>query len=124
MSREILTPQQRYFIQACVTFGLPKPVVEYRFHPKRMWRIDYYFHEARVAVEVEGGIWTKGRHTRGAGFAGDIEKYNEMTCHGIRLLRTTPDGLLTSKTLNYIKRCHALTRPTQEENSGHAETGC
>ena len=40
---------------------------EYRFHPTRKWRLDW-FHESGVGVEIEGGIWTKGRHTRGKGF--------------------------------------------------------
>jgi len=42
-------------------------------------------------VEIEGGIFTKGRHTRGKGAEGDMEKYDEMTIMEIALLRFTPD---------------------------------
>ena len=72
----------------------------------RQWRIDYYFEAngRRVALEVEGGIWTQGRHTRGSGFKRDMEKYNTLTAAGIMLLRTTPKDLLTSQTFELIKK--------------------
>lgn len=57
-----------------------------------------------IAIEVEGGAWKNGRHTRGEGFIADMEKYNEITIHGFKLLRFTPDQLLTKKTLETILR--------------------
>lgn len=62
-------------------------VKDYKFHPTRKWRIDFYNPETKVAVEIEGGAYTNGRHTRGSGFIKDSEKYNEITKAGIRLLR-------------------------------------
>lgn len=76
---------------------------EMRFHPKRMWRFDYAIPEHRIAIEVEGGVWTGGRHTRPKGFLGDIEKYNTATVMGWRLLRTTPEELVSKKTVDMIK---------------------
>lgn len=76
---------------------------EMRFHPKRMWRFDYAIPEHRIAIEVEGGVWTGGRHTRPKGFLGDIEKYNTATVMGWRLLRTTPEELVSKKTIDMIK---------------------
>lgn len=49
-----------------------------------------------VAVEVEGGVWTGGRHTSGSGFIKDMEKYNTALLHGWRVYRTTPK-MLTSR---------------------------
>lgn len=94
------------FTRLCEVYGLPAPMPEYRFHPARKWRIDYYFEAngRRVALEVEGGIWTQGRHTRGSGFKRDMEKYNAITAAGIMLLRTTPKDLLTSQTFELIKK--------------------
>ncbi len=64
-------------------------VAEYRFHPKRRWRIDYFF-TVGLAVEIEGGVFTYGRHNRASGFIKDLEKYNAITQEGIALLRYQP----------------------------------
>lgn len=92
-----------YFSQ----MGLPEPTTEHRFHPKRKWRFDYAWPDVRLALEVEGGVWTGGRHTRGSGFLGDMEKYNAAAAMGWRVLRCTPNTLLKLETVNTIKeaRC-------------------
>lgn len=78
-------------------------VKEYRFHPVRRWRFDYAIPEHKIALEVEGGVWTGGRHIRGAGFLGDMEKYNTATVMGWRVMRTTPELLYSKNTLKMIK---------------------
>lgn len=60
---------------------------EYRFHPVRRWRFDFAIPEEKIAIEIEGGVWTRGRHTRGAGYTADLEKYNTATVMGWRVLR-------------------------------------
>lgn len=77
----------------CRAAGLPLPIPEYQFHPVRKWRFDYAFVLRQLAVEIEGGIWTQGRHTRGKGFLADMAKYNAATLLGWRILRYTPDQL-------------------------------
>lgn len=89
--------------QFCRLFGLPVPTAEYRFCPERRWRADYAWVEQKVILEVEGGVWTRGRHTRGAGFLGDLEKYNWATIMGYRLLRVTPQTLRTAATAEMIR---------------------
>jgi very-short-patch-repair endonuclease len=69
--------------------GAPAPEREYRFAPPRRWRFDFAWRFARLAVEIEGGAWTRGRHTRGDGFTRDLEKYNEAVLAGWRVLRFT-----------------------------------
>lgn len=83
--------------------GLPLPTPEYRFHPTRRWRMDYAWPEHRVALEVEGGVWTGGHHTRGSGFLGDIEKYNMAATLGWRILRCQPKELLTMATVELVR---------------------
>ena len=78
---------------AVLISGLPPCVAEYRFAPPRKWRFDYAWTGQMVALEVEGGVWTQGRHTRGAGFLGDMEKYNRAAVLGWRIVRCTPDQL-------------------------------
>lgn len=94
------------FPLACPKMGLPEPTPEYKFHPERKWRIDYYFEAngRRVGLEVEGGIYTGGRHTRGAGFAADMEKYNAAAAMGITIVRVTPGDLLKTETFDLIKK--------------------
>lgn len=84
--------------------GLPIPEHEWRFDDVREWRADYCWPLAKLILEVEGGVWTGGRHTRGAGFMADMQKYNRMTELGFRLLRTTPSGLHDLETIALIKR--------------------
>lgn len=76
-----------------LTDRLPRPVSELRFAPPRRWRFDFAFPEQGLAVEIEGAIWTQGRHTRGTGFTKDCEKYNAGVLAGWRVLRFTTDML-------------------------------
>ncbi len=71
--------------------GLPEPVREYPFATavKRRWRGDFAWVERKLLVEVEGGIYAAGRHTRGAGFEKDCEKYNAAVLLGWSVLRFT-----------------------------------
>jgi very-short-patch-repair endonuclease len=86
---------------------------ELRFHPVRKWRFDYASTEHKLAIEVEGGVWTKGRHTRPKGFLDDMEKYNNATALGWRVLRFVPDELAKPETLDLIKQ---TIRTTQQTN--------
>lgn len=79
-------------------------VKEYKFHPVRKWRFDYAIPSALVALEVEGGVWTGGRHTNPKGFLGDMEKYNTATLMGWAVYRVIPDDLYTGKTLQLLKK--------------------
>lgn len=78
-------------------------VREYRFHPTRRWRFDYAIPAHRVALEVEGGVWTGGRHISPTGFLGDMEKYNAATLMGWRVFRTTPQALHSAATLAMLR---------------------
>ena len=87
-------PPPDAFTIACADAGY-ECVREYRFHPVRKWRFDYALPSERVAIEVEGGVWTRGRHITPKGFLADIDKYNTATAMGWRVFRFTPSSLLT-----------------------------
>lgn len=74
----------------CRAVGLPEPVHEYRFHATRRWRFDFAWPDQKVALEIEGGVFIQGRHSRGAGMLGDMEKYNAAAADGWRVFRVTP----------------------------------
>ena len=60
---------------------------EYRFHPTRRWRFDFAIPNEKIAVEIDGGAFTGGRHTRGVGFVRDQDKLNTATSMGWRVFR-------------------------------------
>ena len=55
---------------------LPAPEREFRFAPSRRWRFDFCWQEQKLAVEIEGGTRSGGRHNRAEGYTKDAEKYN------------------------------------------------
>jgi very-short-patch-repair endonuclease len=83
---------------------LPVPVREHKFHPTRRWRFDLAFLESKLAVEVEGGIWTYGRHNRAISFIKDMEKYNEACLLGWNLLRFTTDMVKKGESIKIISK--------------------
>ena len=83
---------------------LPEPVREFRFHDTRRWRADFAWPERRLLVEVEGGHWANGRHTRGSGFEADCEKYSEAALDGWTVLRFTGTHIKDGRALQMIER--------------------
>jgi very-short-patch-repair endonuclease len=75
------------------TMGIPAPVTELKFHPSRKFRFDYAWPEHRVAVEINGGVWSGGRHTRGAGYLRDMEKINSAQEMGWVVLQYPPNAV-------------------------------
>lgn len=80
-----------------------KCVAEFRFHPVRKWRADYCIPKHKIILEVEGGVWLNGRHTRAAGFIKDMEKYNTATSMGYSVLRVLPKKLMSKETIDLLK---------------------
>jgi hypothetical protein len=102
--RDAAAQEQDQFIRYALAAGLPAPTPEHRFHPERKWRFDWAWSAQRVALEVEGGAFAGGRHTRGAGFREDIEKYSEAAALGWVIVRTLPEHLYAPKTLDRLRR--------------------
>jgi len=98
--------QHTAFETLCKHAGIPAPEVEYRFTSARRWRLDYAWPEPKykIALEVEGAVWAQGRHTRGSGFVKDMEKYNELSILGWRLLRVTPQQMKSLEVLDLLQR--------------------
>lgn len=96
-------PARDVFTAICKADIGVEVVKEFTFHPTRKWRFDYAIPAHKIAVEVEGGAWTQGRHTRPKGFIGDMEKYNAATLLGWRVLRVTPSDLYRAKTISMLR---------------------
>lgn len=91
-------------------FKFPSWEEEFRFHPDRKWRFDFAWPELKVAVEVEGGTFARGktRHTTGQGFHDDCIKYNAAAIFGWLVLRgdtkLVKDGRLVRWTAEALRR--------------------
>lgn len=87
------------------SMNLPVPVKEYKFSPTRKWKFDYAWPDQKIALEVEGGIWMKGKgaHSRPQNIERDIEKYNAAVVLGWKVLRVQPKHLLKKDTTDMLR---------------------
>lgn len=71
---------------------------EYLFS-HRNFRFDYALPTKKIAIEIQGGTWTQGKHTRGKGYQNDCEKLNLAQTLGWNVLWYTPQMLEESITV-------------------------
>jgi hypothetical protein len=93
----------------------------------RKWRADFAIHEsdgveawigphrgpayagiAPLLVEIDGGGFVAGRHTRGEGFEKDAEKASAAAILGYRVIRLTPRQVEDGRGLLWIKQALGL----------------
>lgn len=96
--------------------GFPRSAPEYQFQPGRRWRFDHAWPEAMVAIELEGGVFIRGRHLRPKGYSRDCEKYNTAQLAGWRVFRLTTDQFERGEFLADIAK---LVRCDQEPPRGY-----
>lgn len=113
-----LSTASQLFFGALTAAGLPLPVREHRFHAVRKWRFDYAWPDSLLALEVDGGIWIRGGHNRGAQMLKTWQKENEAVCAGWRILRCQPVDLAGAETLGVIRRALGVTRQVTCSRSG------
>lgn len=93
---------------------------EFRFAPPRRWRADFaliwpskqwmldLFPFEMVPpsflVEIDGGGYVAGRHTRGTGFEKDAEKASAAAILGYRVIRCTPRQVEDGRALSWIRQ--------------------
>jgi hypothetical protein len=95
---------------------------EYRFAPPRKWRADFAIvlfkhpsepayaapEQVDILVEIDGGGWVQGRHTRGSGFEKDAEKASAAAILGYRVIRCTPAQVNDGRALSWIRQALGL----------------
>jgi very-short-patch-repair endonuclease len=110
------------FVQQMNLAGVPVPAREfYFFLPLRRWHFDFAWADILLAVEIEGGTWAGGRHTRGQGFRDDCVKYNTAALRGWRVLRFTTDMITSGAALKTLLEAFLLVE-MENNNAVHAET--
>lgn len=95
---------ERIALQLIKDAGLPEPIQEFKFCEGRGWRFDFCWPSQSVAIEVDGAIWTKGRHTYGKGYIEDCNKFNEAVLDGWIVLRVTKYHLVSGEAIVWLKR--------------------
>ena len=98
---------ERQFLFLVRVAKAPAPELEYKFLKDRRFRFDFAWPDRMVAVEVEGGVWTAGRHNRPSGFIADCEKYSLAALEGWKVLRVTGDHIKDGKALKWLQRALA-----------------
>jgi very-short-patch-repair endonuclease len=89
---------------------------EYRFHPRRRWRADFHVGDMfsgrpimrPILVEIDGGAFIGGRHSRGQGVANDAEKQSAAAILGYRVIRATPAQVADGSCLSWIQQALGL----------------
>lgn len=79
-------------IRWCLTNHLPVAEFEHRFHDTRKWRFDIAWPASKVAVEIHGGLFRFGHHSRGKGFLDDREKIATAISMGWKVFEVAPSG--------------------------------
>ena len=92
------------FLRIWKDVGGPELESEYRFHPKRRWRADFYHAGSRTLIEIEGGAF-HGRHVTGKGFLADAEKYLAAYQLQFAVVRLTAPQLTRDNILAVALRC-------------------
>lgn len=68
---------------------IPGYVEELQFHDVRQFRFDWAIPQWKLAIEYEGIMGKKSRHTTIGGYTRDAEKYNLAQLEGWKVLRYT-----------------------------------
>lgn len=82
-------PKPLLHIEQALTAAGISFVTEYRFHPDRKFRFDIAIPEKMIAIEYEGLMSKKSRHTTVGGYTKDADKYNLAQSLGWKVYRYT-----------------------------------
>jgi len=82
---------------------------EYKFHPTRRWKSDYritnvLLNGQELLVEIEGSVYTQGRHTRGKGYENDMRKYNAAQAKGYYVFRFSTNMVLRGEAREFLNK--------------------
>lgn len=90
---------------------------EFRFADPRRWRADFRVWPSgppdrltipmpsnQFLVEIDGGGFVAGRHTRGTGVEKDAEKQSAAAIMGYRVIRVTPRQVDDGRALSWIRQ--------------------
>ena len=107
----VLQPSKYPFFEAMlIKHGLSGFVREFQFCPSRRWRADYAWPGHGLLVEIDGGVWTGGRHTTGRGHRTDCEKTNLAQLMGWKVLRFSTDMIREGVHMDVLAKALEIER--------------
>lgn len=77
-------------------------VREHEFWPGRKFRFDFAVIPQKLAIEVQGGTRSGGRHTRGDGYERDCEKSAHAVIAGWRVIPVTGEQVTSGKAIQWV----------------------
>lgn len=86
------------------SLGVTGYVREFRAIPGRKFRYDFAFVEEKLLVEINGGTYTKGAHSTGAGIARDYEKANLACLAGWRCLSFDGKAVRSGEAVEVVRK--------------------
>ncbi len=104
LEKEIRETFKRQFEAVWARCGGPALKPEHNFDEERKWAADYFLETPngqKIIIELDGGVWTSGRHNRAGGFINDCIKLNAAALLGYRVIRI-PTGFATDNYLTEI----------------------
>lgn len=98
----MFTVEHMTFMRLLDVNFIHRPVHEFLFSSRR-FRFDYVWESNKLALEIEGGVFTKQAHGSVTGILRDMTKYSLAASLGWRVIRVLPSKLNTSETIKLIK---------------------
>lgn len=89
--------------------GLPLGETQYPVVVGRQFRFDRAWPNQRVAVEVQGGVWIAGAHSRGSGVQRDCLKLSMAAAVGWRVLPVTAEMIESGEAVRLIAQALGVT---------------
>ena len=84
--------------------GLDGYVREYQAIPGRRFRFDFCWVKERLAVEIQGGTYSRGAHARPLGIKRDYEKGNLAVQFGWKVLQFDADMVKSGQALEFTEK--------------------
>jgi very-short-patch-repair endonuclease len=92
-----------------------KPSIRKNIKNAKPYKLDFAHPETKVAIEIQGGTWNNGRHSRGSGMKGEYNKLNTLQYDGWTVFQLSTD-MITEEWINIIKES-IINKITEKEDN-------
>lgn len=99
---------ERMFAQQFAALRLAAPLPQFKFAKAlgREWTADFAWPDLKLLLEVDGGVWRRGggAHSHPSNILRDMEKQNDATLLGWRVLRFSTDEVKSGHAVRFVER--------------------